>query len=262
MTKELNIYPVKIEFSEDEKKEMKKWSVLPNVLPHDNFIMLLMAPPRSGKSVLIMNLIYNDIFNYKKIFDKIIFISPTLMNDKTLKHIVEDDDVMKIHEYEDIHNIDGIIKGIIDDQKEHKEHTLIILDDMVGMLGNNNKELNTLATRYRHFNISMIISSQNYKSYGVLLRNCASHWVFFKTNMLKEQNKIMEDMNSYPNFKKYYDEATKERYSFLFIDQLGLKLYKKFNELLYNPDNEYKDNSTNKNIDDSNEHDNKMATDK
>ena len=249
--KDINIYPVKIELTKEEKEHLKKWEVLPNALPHDNFIMLLMAPPRSGKSVLIMNLIYNEVFNYKKIYDKIIFISPTLMNDKTLKHIIDDEEVIKIHEYEDIQNIDGIIKGIVDDQKEHREHTLIILDDMVGMLGNNNKELNTLATRYRHFNISMIISSQNYKSYGVLIRNCASHWVFFKTNMLKERGKIFEDMNSYPNFEKHYTDATKDRFSFLFIDQLGLKLYKKFSELLYSPDDE------DKNIDDNNDDRNK-----
>lgn len=242
MKDDINIYPVKIELNEEEKILKKKWDVLPETLPHDNFILLMMAPPRSGKSVLIMNLLFNEIFNYKKLYDKIIFISPTLLNDKTLKYVVEDDDIIKIHEYDDISNIDGIIKGIIDDQKETKQHTLIILDDMVGQLGNNNKELNTLATRYRHFNISMIITSQNYKSFGVLLRNCASHWIFFKTNMLKEQGKIFEDMNSYPNFKELYNKATNERYSFIYIDQNNLKVYKKFNELLYSPEMSYKDN--------------------
>jgi hypothetical protein len=242
MKDDINIYPVKIELNEEEKILKKKWDVLPETLPHDNFILLMMAPPRSGKSVLIMNLLFNEIFNYKKLYDKIIFISPTLLNDKTLKYVVEDDDIIKIHEYDDISNIDGIIKGIIDDQKENKQHTLIILDDMVGQLGNNNKELNTLATRYRHFNISMIITSQNYKSFGVLLRNCASHWIFFKTNMLKEQGKIFEDMNSYPNFKELYNKATNERYSFIYIDQNNLKVYKKFNELLYSPEMSYKDN--------------------
>ena len=236
MKDDINIYPVKIELNEEEKILKKKWEVLSEALPHDNFILLMMAPPRSGKSVLIMNLLFNEIFNYKKIYDKIIFISPTLLNDKTLKHVVEDEDIIKIHEYEDISNIDGVIKGIIDDQKETKQHTLIILDDMVGQLGNNNKELNTLATRYRHFNISMIITSQNYKSFGVLLRNCASHWIFFKTQMLKEIGKICEDMNSYPNFKELYNKATNERYSFIYIDQNALKVYKKFNEILYSPE--------------------------
>ena len=252
MSKENIIYPIKIELTKEEKEYMKKWDILPNIFPKNNFIMLIHAPPRSGKSVLIMNMIYNDTFKLKKVFDKIVFLSPTLENDKTLRHLYNDDDVIKIYDYKDLENIDGIISGILDDQKENnsKESVLLILDDCVGLLGNNSTELNRLCTRYRHFNISMIITSQNYKSFGVLMRNCASHWVFFNTQMLKERKKICEDMNSYPNFEGHYNKAVEKRYSFIYIDMNELKLYKKFDELLYSADMHY---DKNKNINNTNE---------
>ena len=249
-----NIYPVKIELTDEEKQIQKKWDILPDILPKNNFIMLIHAPPRSGKSVLIMNLIYNDAFKLKKIFNKIVFLSPTLEADKTLRHLYDDEDIIKIYDYNELENIDGIIDGIVDDQKENKgkESVLLVLDDCVGLLGNTSKNLNRLCTRYRHFNVSMIITSQNYKSFGVLMRNCASHWIFFNTNMLKERKKIMEDMNTFPNFENLYNTAVNERYSFLYIDMNALKLYKKFNELIYNADDHYKNNNNNNNINNNN----------
>ncbi len=243
--KDVEIYPVKIEYTEDEKKFIQKFDILPDVLPHQAFIMLIHAPPRSGKSVLILNLLYNEMFKMKDIYDKIIFISPTLENDKTLKHVLEDEDVIKYYDYKELQNINGIIGGILEHQKDNqqKENILIILDDCVGLIGNNSVELNRLCTRYRHNKISLIITSQNYKSFGVLMRNCASHYIFFKTNMLTELKKISDDMNNYPNFETHYRTATNKRYSFLYVNQLESKIYEKFGRILYDVEKDFQNNN-------------------
>lgn len=243
--KDIEIYPVKIEYTNDEKEFIKKFDILPDVLPHQAFIMLIHAPPRSGKSVLILNLLYNDAFKLKSIYDKVIFISPTLENDKTLKHVMEDEDIIKYYDYRELQNINGIIGGILEHQKEtqQKENVLVILDDCVGLIGNNSVELNRLCTRYRHNKISLIITSQNYKSFGVLMRNCASHYIFFKTNMLTELKKLSDDMNSYPNFLNLYKKATNKRYSFLYVDMGQSKLYEKFGSLLYDVEKDFETNN-------------------
>ena len=45
------------------------------------FLLTVCAPVRSGKSVLLTNLILNPNFGYKEIFDRIFVISPTILND-------------------------------------------------------------------------------------------------------------------------------------------------------------------------------------
>ena len=43
-----------------------------------------------------------------------------------------------------------------------------------------------------------------------------------------EKDAVIEDLNAFPKFEDFYDEATKEPYSFLFADMLKMRLFKRF----------------------------------
>lgn len=108
----LEILPIK-----KDKKDNK--IQFPEPIPNDPFTLCFISPTNSGKTVVIVNLIYRF---YKKYFDEIIYISPTVHIDETLENNVnKDDEITKIYEDDDLQNIDIMLKEIITEQKETKK---------------------------------------------------------------------------------------------------------------------------------------------
>ena len=52
---------------------------------HTGVNMLIVAPPKCGKSVLLCNLVLNSQF-YKEYFENVYIISPTIAHDKSLRN--------------------------------------------------------------------------------------------------------------------------------------------------------------------------------
>ena len=224
-SQDLKILPLKESASMNEQ-----WSDISHLISHP-FTMCIHAPSRSGKSVVLSNFLYNEGFNFKKRFGKIIFISPTILIDKTLEYAREDDEVVKIYEDDLLENLDNVLTTILaqqkkDHEKEESKSLLLILDDCLAYL--KNKSLSYLATKNRHYNISMILTTQYYKKLDPVIRANSTHWLLFKTHTEKEHSTIIEEFNSFPEFEKFYNQAIAEPYSFLFGDMLKMKLYKRF----------------------------------
>lgn len=227
MSKKYEILPVRV-----ERKCPKGWERVDKRLPIHQFCLSILAPPRSGKSNLIMNLLYSPEFDFASKFDKVVIISPSIENDQTMRHAFEDEDIVKFYEPEMLDNMDDLVKEIIQAQKDDPEQqTLLILDDCLGKL--KGKALSTLCSRYRHFNLSMILVSQTFKGFDVATRNCASHWIMFRSFNEQEQKKIADEFNSFPNFIEHYHHATEEKYHFLYVDVNNQRLMKDFNEVVY-----------------------------
>ena len=230
----LDILPLKLE----PEKTAEKWKKLDKLLPQGQFILVFVAPPRSGKTTTILNMIYNDMFNYKSLYERIIYISPTIMHDRTLQPIRDDEEIIKYYEHEDLDNLPALIQAIIEDQEKAKKEgdepdTLIILDDLLDKL--RDITLSRLAALHRHYKISLILTTQNYKSISPIIRNCTSYWIIFKNHLNKEVKKLEEDFNMFPNFLQLYEACTKQRYSFMFISMDKLKVYRNFNTLVFEP---------------------------
>jgi hypothetical protein len=228
MSKKIVIYPVKKKAETDNRWDDIKITNL----PCHPFNLLLCARPKQGKSNLIVNLLYNPIFDYKKRFDNIIYISPSVMGDKTLENSVAiDDDIVKIHD--NLEPLDPIIEAIMGDQLDNKDESLLlILDDLVGNI--KGSSIAKLSAKYRHYNMSMIVVSQNYKSFSVLSRNSASQFILFKTHNQKEIDKINEEIGASfgKDFEAIYDVATEEKHNFLCVDVERQQLTRNFNEIL------------------------------
>lgn len=221
------ILPVRI-----NKKVPEGWEKFDERLMRHQFCLAICASPRCGKSNLICNLLYNHQYDFSNRFDKVVIISPSIENDQTMKFVMEDDDIIKFYEPEMLDNMDELVHEIVEGQKkEPDQQTLLILDDCLGKL--KGKALSTLCSRYRHFNLSMILVSQTFKGFDVTTRNCASHWIMFRSFNEKEQKKIEEEFNSFPNFLDHYLHATQDKYHFLYVDINNQKLWKDFNELLF-----------------------------
>lgn len=217
-------------------------------LPRHAFLMLLIAPPRSGKSALIANLLANPSFyNALEYWDEVFYISPTQKFDKTTMNYLEKlDNVIQIDDDQTLTNLDIFLKEIMDgqtkrlEQKDPKtgkplemERLLIILDDMLGYL-NANDALPNICTRYRHYNMSFIITSQSFRRLPLTIRNCANQVVLFKMNNEQEFEKINEEYGSayHNNFINIAKAITSKKYDFVYLNHDELKLYRNFSDLV------------------------------
>jgi len=239
----------------DSKVELPE--ALVGLNPEKGFLLCFCSPSRSGKSNLIMNLLFNN-FNQKgkPYWRRIIWVSPSCMHDETLTGLREiDDEDYEINLICDVSNMEGVIQGIEDSLKESmnedKEEgikTILILDDCVGLMKNVRK-LEQLCSRYRHLNgMSMIITSQIFRGIPVMPRGNATGWVLHLTHNQADRKKMEEELSGkFKNFNEYYEEATLKPYNFLFCDMERSRLYKNFDELLWSKDEYLKMLNNNKN---------------
>ena len=217
-------------------------------LPRHAFLMLLIAPPRSGKSALIANLLANPSFyNALEYWQEVFYVSPTQSFDKTTMHYLSKlDNVIQIDDDNTLRNLDLFLKEIMDGQMKRLEQTdrktgkplemerlLIVLDDMLGYL-NSNDALPNICTRYRHYNMSFIITSQSFRRLPLTIRNCANQIVFFKMNNEQELEKIMDEYGGsyHNNFINIAKSITSKKYDFVYLNHDELKLYRNFTDLV------------------------------
>jgi len=217
-------------------------------LPKHAFLMLMIAPPRSGKSALIANLLANqNFYNALEYWDEVFYVSPTQKFDRTTMHYLPKlDNVIQIDDEDTLNRLDIFLKEIMDDQmkrldevdsktgkQKEMQRILIILDDCLGYLNTNNA-LPNICTRYRHYNMSFIITSQSFRRLPLVIRNCANQVVFFKMNNEQEVEKLFEEYGSayHNNFIQIAKKITSTKYNFVYLNHDELKLYKNFSDLV------------------------------
>lgn len=180
-------------------------------LPNPSFCLCLVAPPRSGKSTFIANVIRNEHWKYR--WESVVIVSPTAALDQTFANILDDEDVRV---YDDPSALETVIATCTQEQVENRRRMLMVVDDCVGYMG---KALEKLASKYRHYGISLIVSSQQFRMIPPTVRTCAGYWILFRTHNRKEVAKMVEEFSGqFPFFEKAYMLATREKYHFLFID--------------------------------------------
>ena len=234
----LNILPVK-------KPNEKPHELNEVLLPHA-FLLAVVAPPRAGKSNLIINLICNSEFyrgNKKDhYFDDIYYCSPTQSFDKTTMNALKMlDNVVQIDDLDQLYHLDSVLRQRMAEQSAAEDLTkrkkiLVVLDDCVGIM-QKNPEIALLATKYRHYGISMIVVSQSFRKLPLLIRNCATGLIVFNLANGREVEKVYEEHGSgFPNWYDMYEISTEKKYNFIYMDIEHQKVYHNFNELLYDKD--------------------------
>ena len=137
---------------------------LPNVEGEGGGSLLLMiSPVRTGKSTLISNLLLReDFYDAQERFDQVNILSNTIANDVTSRFLRKAFEG-NCHDFYSDEVIHGIVESQKKYQKEDQPEIAIVLDDCLGSIKQNSM-INHLASRYRHFNIKLlIISSQKFR---------------------------------------------------------------------------------------------------
>lgn len=217
---ELEILPVRE--PDDYKKDRKKYHPnLPKITDHNGSIILLVAPVKSGKSTIISNLLLSKHFwgGKQSAFDGGVHIfSPTIHLDTTSRFLRDAYDVYT--EYDD-----EILENILDTQKSYEKKNMpkimMVFDDMSGMLGSRNSNINHFLTRHRHYNCNCMLSIQNFRNLSNVARSNSSYVLLLNGIVNdKEFEKLQDEYDGiYKGTLKYmYKKYTKKPYSFLYLD--------------------------------------------
>ena len=205
-------------------------------LPQTPALVLMISPVKTGKSTIISNLLLNDNFYGPEYFDSVHIISNTINNDLTSRFLAERFDV------EDNYS-DEMITRLLEKQKSYEKknqpEVALILDDVLGSI-KKSAEVNMIATRFRHYNIKLLLfSTQVFRQVSNIIRgNCTNLIIGSPFPNRKELLKIAEEyrdlVGGVENFLKIYKKATPERFCFLHmsIQDNPVKCYKNFEELI------------------------------
>lgn len=196
-----------------------------NLINTHPFLLYLIGKPKTGKSHMTKFIIKELMKN--KLYDYVLVFCPSLglSKDSSYDFIPSEFQYNKYSDYK--------IRNIMRLQKQRKEENkpnrcLLILDDIIGSINKNNKTLHKLITLHRHYNISIIISSQYMKGVDPVLRDCFNYLIIFKpsnyqylndykTSWFYDVNNLSEHFSKYCN-KQYracfvnLDKSEKDRY--------------------------------------------------
>lgn len=195
-----------------------------NILFQTPFRVLVVAPSNSGKTVLISNLISNPELPYRKIFKKNIFIwsSTFSLVDESFSMSDNIEPTNIYDEYDE-----GSVMEIVNEQMTHIKKLgkkkcpdlLFIFDDIISDLPPKRQSImNKLFFSARHYKISILLLSQQYKMCPRPVRLNASDIILFQTGNQSEMKIIGSEMAIDENeFIRIYKDATSEPFSFLTI---------------------------------------------
>ena len=234
MSEDLTILPLKT-----DKSSIKLKTPINPILPdlENNFVLLIFAPRGSGKTTLYSNLLLNPNFFKRENYQYAFIISSTIYQDLSAKALRDNFGETLYDRYDDS-IIDNLIKFQRSFTLEDRPKTILILDDMVGAA--KISKVSFGITRFRHDNISCIISTQQSKSVQKVARLNATDVIVGATKNWKEIEDIYTEygmlFGSLEKWIKIFRYATKEPYSFLYmkIDKKPYRCFKNFTEDITN----------------------------
>ena len=210
-------------------------------LPTIPGLQLYVARCRSGKSNFLMNMLFGENFWGGKVnvFDVIYYISPTCRMDKSTQILFRKDLEDKVIVFEDTSEgaVDAFIRNILEyqesfpvnDPKNPRPLVCVVLDDISGVLKRSSATTH-LCSRYRHYNINLIISNQTLRDLPPVCRSMADSVFLAQTTSIMERQKVMEEYGDiYKNkLLPAWDFAAKEQYHFAYLklDELVPKIFK------------------------------------
>lgn len=197
----------------------EKFDNIHSNLPQMPSLLLIVGSVRSGKSNLLVNYFCNSEF-YKDKFDIVKFVSTTLHTDNKGKILSKHFDCMDHYE-------DSIISDIKKSQgqyenKEDRPTYALVMDDVLTKDFSRTNEVSFFATRFRHYIDFYVIAVQSFRAVSGMIRNNSTSVIICRQQNSKELEKISEEysdmVGGHDNFMKLYEEAHKDRYSFLYLD--------------------------------------------
>lgn len=116
---------------------------------------------------------------------------------------------------------------------------MFIFDDFSSEL--KDKDISKLLKQHRHYKSKVIISSQYPLDLRKDGRKQLDYWLLFQSHSDEKLKEIYDLCNlsiQFEDFKEIYNQATKEKYNFLYIDTINHIFRKNFNEQFILPKSE------------------------
>ncbi len=225
------------------EKTKKKEEYMNFFSPRGNFRLLVCGPAGAGKSTMIASL------PFYIHFDRIYIYSKYLEDEEPYQRLIEfvegveaeikkktkDDNFKMIwtgSDYDDIPFLN-------DEQISANYKNLVIIDDFMNESNKKDGKIAEWFTNSRHKNCSVCFNTQRYHSVNKVIRSSSNYFCFFEMMNSGEISLICREHNldfDIKTFKKVFNTAINEKYSFLTIDKKTdnkfLKYRKKWDELL------------------------------
>jgi hypothetical protein len=213
-------------------------------LPEIPVRAIVAAPSGAGKTVLLQSMVL-DLYRTKSgksPFSRIYIWSPSVNVDPawvpvkkfTREELGVNEDKEKLcydsYVTDELADVIKTQKRIVDAQKKRGDKKLysilIIVDDFADSpaFSRHSVLLHELYTRGRHAAISSITSVQRYRVLSPIIRVNATALIVFRLRNTKEYEAICEENSavvSRDEFRRLYQYATSEPYSFLFINAMA-----------------------------------------
>lgn len=193
---------------------------LPTITRNNGSVILAIGPTSCGKTSVInwLTLNSNAWGGKKSAFENVYIFSPSVECDDSCRFLREYFECYT--EYKDEY-----LKAILEKQesfpKKDRPKGLIIIDDSVGNSAmKRGGTLQAFVSRYRHWNMNLILSSQSFKALSTIARaNATSVLLFNGIYNSKEFEKIefeYDDMYK-GSLKRCYEKFASQKYEFLHL---------------------------------------------
>lgn len=210
--------PIVLPIKEEKEDEWAE-GIHPN-LPKPPSVICIYAAFRSGKSVLVNNLILNPTM-FRGLLDKWYVVSPTAMNDSSCRFLLEEEGVSVIDDYSD-EWLNGLLHHQYETDKEDRDRIGVVFDDAIQYLHSRTSPGNYLATRFRHYNIKYLIYvSQSFRAIDTKVRGNSKAVIIMKIANLKELTKLDEEYGGMMDdrFMEFYNYCLNDQpFSFMYIN--------------------------------------------
>ena len=211
---------MKIQNYDVEDDENNDFIQLHNFMPDRCFRMLICAPSGGGKTNLLLELIYKLLY-----FDKIYLYARNLQQSK-YKHLLKSlEPISKKFGYDVVEGSNDEIIPLTDLPDDNQK--LVIFDDFLNTGKKNDERIRDYFTNSRNKNCSCIYLSQSYYGTDKTIRLNISHYCIFEFPSRNEQPMICRELGVN---KQDYQKATKDPYSFLYVNKIRKFNAKHFDE--------------------------------
>lgn len=183
-------------------------------------IIMLIGPSRAGKSHFLKSYIIDKCVN-RKYFQFGLACLGTYFTDGY--DYLPEKAIMKGYDEE---MLEEYITGLQNHEKETGEKpapNFLVLDDVMGLLTDQSSFFTFLATTYRHTNTTIIIGIQFANKLNTVLKSNTSIAVMFNGKTERYIKGLYQSFgqlfDNEKEFKKYYINHTKERYTAIVFDE-------------------------------------------
>ena len=209
------------------------------ILPDVPGVFLFIARCKSGKSVLMSNINLSSQWLGGKvpIFEMNYIISPTIEADPSCQGYFNEEYKERFIINTDMHKNESLLHDIVNYQKTFDRNdpdnlpplTNIIFDDISGHI-KRNSFISDLFSRYRHYNLNLMLANQNITGIPTICRAMATAVFLAKCANVKEKQKILDEWGDlYANCLESaweYCCDTKFYWCYLKLDELIPRMFK------------------------------------